>query len=135
MAEEQELLTFGGHLEVFRQMVFRVLGVAGIIAIVIFSFKDITWQVLMAPSEWDFCTYRWIESAMNAMGFEFRFDEFYVNLIATDLSSQFMTHYLVLRLIFYMNYSASYRQHFTRTSVGIRCKWQASSMCYLFSAC
>jgi len=85
-------MTFGGHLEVFRQMVFRVLGVAGIIAIVIFSFKDITWQVLMAPSEWDFCTYRWIESAMNAMGFEFRFDEFYVNLIATDLSSQFMTH-------------------------------------------
>lgn len=85
-------MTFGGHLEVFRQMVFRILGVAGIIAIVIFSFKDITWQVLMAPSEWDFCTYRWIESAMNAMGFEFRFDEFYVNLIATDLSSQFMTH-------------------------------------------
>ena len=85
-------MTFGGHLEVFRQMVFRILGVAGIIAIVIFSFKDITWQVLMAPSEWDFCTYRWIESAMHAMGFEFRFDEFYVNLIATDLSSQFMTH-------------------------------------------
>lgn len=85
-------MTFGGHLEVFRQMVFRILGVAGIIAIVIFSFKDITWQVLMAPSEWDFCTYRWIESAMNAMGFEFRFDDFYVNLIATDLSSQFMTH-------------------------------------------
>jgi len=90
--DDGNLMTFGGHLEVFRQMVFRVLGVAGIIAIVIFSFKDITWQVLMAPSEWDFCTYRWIESAMNAMGFEFRFDEFYVNLIATDLSSQFMTH-------------------------------------------
>ncbi len=90
--DDGNLMTFGGHLEVFRQMVFRILGVAGIIAIVIFSFKDITWQVLMAPSEWDFCTYRWIESAMNAMGFEFRFDEFYVNLIATDLSSQFMTH-------------------------------------------
>lgn len=90
--DDGNLMTFGGHLEVFRQMVFRILGVAGIIAIVIFSFKDITWQVLMAPSEWDFCTYRWIESAMHAMGFEFRFDEFYVNLIATDLSSQFMTH-------------------------------------------
>lgn len=90
--DDGNLMTFGGHLEVFRQMVFRILGVAVIIAIVIFSFKDITWQVLMAPSEWDFCTYRWIESAMHAMGFEFRFDEFYVNLIATDLSSQFMTH-------------------------------------------
>ena len=26
------LLTFGGHLEVFRQMLFRILGVAAVIA-------------------------------------------------------------------------------------------------------
>ena len=46
----------------------------------------------MAPSEWDFCTYRWLEAAMQAMGIDFRFDEFHVQMIATDLSSQFMTH-------------------------------------------
>lgn len=51
-----------------------------------------TWDILMAPSEWDFCTYRWLETAMQAMGIDFHFNEFHVNLIATDLSSQFMTH-------------------------------------------
>ena len=87
-----ELLTFGGHLEVLRQMLFRILGVAAVIAVVVFCFKDATWRLLLAPSEWDFCTYRWLEWAMQAMGFDFRFEEFHVSMIATDLSSQFMTH-------------------------------------------
>ena len=86
------LLTFGGHLEVFRQMLFRILGAIGLIAVVVFCFKDITWSILMAPSEWNFCTYRWLEAAMQAIGIEFRFEEFNVQMIATDLSSQFMTH-------------------------------------------
>ena len=86
-------LTFGGHLEVLRQMLFRILGVAGILAVVVFCFKDVTWHLLLAPSEWDFCTYQWIESTMRSFGFaDFHFDEFHVDLIATDLSSQFMTH-------------------------------------------
>lgn len=90
--EDGDLLTFGGHLEVFRQMLFRILGVAAVIAIVVFCCKDMTWNILMAPSEWDFCTYRWLETAMQAMGVDFHFNEFHVSLIATDLSSQFMTH-------------------------------------------
>jgi len=73
-------------------MLFRILGVAAVIAVVVFCFKDITWRLLLAPSEWDFCTYRWLEMAMQAMGFGFRFEEFHVQMIATDLSSQFMTH-------------------------------------------
>ena len=86
------LMTTGGHLEVLRQMLFRILGVAGATAIVVFCFKNTTWRLLLAPSEWNFCTYRWIESAMQLIGFNFHFNEFHVNLIATDLSSQFMTH-------------------------------------------
>ena len=73
-------------------MLFRILGVAGVIAVVVFCFKDITWSILMAPSEWDFCTYRWLETAMQAIGIDFHFEEFNVQMIATDLSSQFMTH-------------------------------------------
>lgn len=76
----------------FRQMLFRILGVAGGIAAVIFCFKDITWCVLMAPSEWDFCTYLWLEKVMQTIGIDFHFNEFHVDMIATDLSSQFMTH-------------------------------------------
>lgn len=91
-ASNGELLTFGGHLEVLRQMLFRILAVAGVIAVVVFCFKDYTWKMLMAPSQWDFCTYRWIERMIQAMGFDFHFQPFEVNMIATDLSSQFMKH-------------------------------------------
>ena len=88
-----DMLTFGGHLEVLRQMLFRILGVTGVIAAVVFCFKDITWQLLLAPSEWNFVTYRRIEQLAHCIGFaDFSFKEYYVDLIATDLSSQFMMH-------------------------------------------
>lgn len=89
----QDLLTFGGHLEVLRRMLFRIITVAGCLAIITFCLKDLTWQLLLAPSEWDFVTYRWIERGIQAMGFsDFHFEKYHVDLIATDLSSQFMTH-------------------------------------------
>lgn len=89
----QDLLTFGGHLEVLRRMLFRIIAVTGCLAIITFCLKDLTWQLLLAPSEWDFVTYRWIERSIQAMGFsDFHFEKYHVDLIATDLSSQFMTH-------------------------------------------
>lgn len=86
------MLTFGGHLEVLRRMLFRIIAVAGMLAIVIFCFKDVTWKLLLAPSEYTFVTYRWIEDVASLVGFDFHFEPFSVDLIATDLSSQFMTH-------------------------------------------
>ena len=88
----QDMMTFGGHLEVLRRMLFRIIAVSGVFAITIFCFKDITWKVLLAPSEYTFATYRWIEYVASALGFDFHFEQFSVDLIATDLSSQFMTH-------------------------------------------
>lgn len=73
-------------------MLFRILAVVGGIAVVVFCFKDITWQLLLAPSEYDFCTYRWIERCIQSIGYDFHFQEFHVDMIATDLSSQFMRH-------------------------------------------
>lgn len=87
------LMTFGGHLEVLRKVLFRVLGVSCTAAVIVFCMKDITWRVLLAPSEWNFVTYSWIERLANAVGMDnFHFPKFYVKLIATDLTSQFMTH-------------------------------------------
>lgn len=85
-------LTFGGHLEVLRRMLFRILGVTAIIAFVMFAIKDAAWSILLAPSKWDFVTYRYIEQALQWMGIGFHFEKFDIDLIATDLSSQFMTH-------------------------------------------
>lgn len=85
-------LTFGGHLEALRQMLFRILAAVTAFAIIIFCFKDWTFKVLMAPSQWDFVTYRYIERFLHWMGSDFTFNEYHINLIATELSSQFMTH-------------------------------------------
>lgn len=91
--ENDGLLTFGGHLEVLRRIIFRILGVSCVLSVVVFCFKDITWELLLAPSEWTFVTYTWAEKIMNLCGVQdFHFEEFHVKLIATDLTSQFMTH-------------------------------------------
>jgi len=86
------LLTFGGHLEVLRQMLFRIIAVVMVLAIAIFCFKDKTFELLLAPSQWDFVTYRYIEKFLHYLGSNFTFNQFHINLIATELSSQFMTH-------------------------------------------
>lgn len=85
-------LTFGEHLELFRKMIFRIASVAIAFAVAIFCCKTIVWKWLMAPSEYDFCTYRWIEQFLRACGTDFAFEPFHVKMIATELSSQFMTH-------------------------------------------
>lgn len=89
---DPNLLTFGGHLEMLRRMLFRIIAVVMVLAVVIFCLKDWTFETLMAPSQWDFVTYRYIEKFLHRLGSSFTFSEYHVNLIATELSSQFMTH-------------------------------------------
>lgn len=89
---DPNLLTFGGHLEVLRRMLFRIIAVVMVLAIAVFCFKDKTFELLLAPSQWDFVTYRYIESFLHKLGSNFTFNQFHINLIATELSSQFMTH-------------------------------------------
>lgn len=93
MSEDKNMLTFGGHLEVLRQMLFRILAITSVLAIIVFCFKSLTWQILLAPSEYDFTTYRVIEQLFHRLGYlDFHFEEYHVDLIATELSSQFMQH-------------------------------------------
>ena len=92
MSDENQMMTFGGHLEVLRRMLFRVLIVTAAFACAIFCFKDTTFDLLLAPSKSDFILYRWIEQFLAMLGSDFHFAPFEVDLIATDLSSQFMTH-------------------------------------------
>ena len=85
-------MTFGEHLEVLRKMLFRILFVTFVLATAIFCFKEKTFDILLAPSSWNFITFRGIESLCNLIGWEFHFNEYHINMIATELSSQFMTH-------------------------------------------
>lgn len=90
--DNQKLMTFGGHLEVLRRMLFRIIAIAGSFAIIIFCCKETVWSILLAPSNYNFTTYTIIEKIVSSCGFDFHFEEFHVDLITTDLSSQFMSH-------------------------------------------
>ncbi len=87
-----ELMTFGGHLEVLRRMLMRIAAVALVLAVVVFCFKQATFTILLAPSSSDFVTYRAIERLCAWAGWNFHFAPWDVELINTELSSQFMTH-------------------------------------------
>ena len=83
---DANLMTFGGHLEVLRRMLFRIIVVAGTLSIIVFTCKETIWRILLAPSEYSFTTYTLIENAASLCGYNFHFEKFHVDLIATDLS-------------------------------------------------
>ena len=86
------MMTFGGHLEVLRKMLFRIIAVALVFAVAIFCFRQTTFDILLAPGSSDFATYRGIESLCAWLGIDFHFEPFKITLINTELSNQFMTH-------------------------------------------
>ena len=88
----QELLTMGGHLEVLRKMLFRILFVALFLAIVIFVFREQTFRIILAPRDSNFVFYRGVEWLLQALGINYHFEAFNIELISTDLSAQFMLH-------------------------------------------
>ena len=92
MDERRGYLTYDGHLGVLRGMLLRIAVVTMCIAAVVFVFKEETFAMLLAPSECDFVTYRWIRDFVHIFDASFELGEYHVDLIATDLSSQFMTH-------------------------------------------
>lgn len=89
------LLTYGGHLDVLRKMLFRILCVVVVFAVIIFCFKKEVFAILLAPHDSDFCTFRFIETVVNNLGCDFNFSEYQIPIISTELSSQFMTHITV----------------------------------------
>lgn len=89
------LMTTGGHLEVLRKMLFRIILVILILAIIIFCFKKETFTLLLAPKNSDFATFTFIESLLAKLNIQSHFADIDVSLISTELSSQFMTHIFV----------------------------------------
>ena len=89
---EESRMSFGDHLEVFRKMLLRVLSIMTVCATVIFCFKDLTFAILLAPRNNNFITFRCIEKIISIFGGNFTFDQYNIQLISTELSSQFMVH-------------------------------------------
>ena len=86
------LMTFGGHLDVMRRMFFRILAITFVVGVAVFCCKETVFKLLLAPCNSGFVTYRFIERLAEIAGFNYRFEPFRVQLINTELSSQFMLH-------------------------------------------
>lgn len=90
--QDSAMMSMGGHLEVLRSMLMRVLAVAGALAVAIFCLKGKVFALLLAPDSNRFITFRLLERAARSAGWDFHFQNYDIKLISTELSSQFMIH-------------------------------------------
>lgn len=88
----QAMMTTGEHLDVMRKMLFRIMLVIIILATLVFVFRKQTFGIILAPRNSSFVFYRGIEWLLQIVGIDYHFNSFSVDLISTDLSSQFMLH-------------------------------------------
>lgn len=90
MSHESDNLTFWDHLDELRGTLLRILGVTVLFGIVAFCFKDILFEVVLAPTQSDFVTYRLVERLGSI--FASTTEEFSISLINIALAQQFLTH-------------------------------------------
>lgn len=79
--EHPQVASFWDHLDELRTRILRCLAVVALVGIVAFSFKELLFDIVLAPRSSDFVTYR-------LMGVE----PFSVGLMNTGLTEQFMIH-------------------------------------------
>lgn len=93
MDNNEKNLTFWEHLDVLRGVLIRIIIVTVAIAIIAFLCKDELFKLLLAPKEPDFFIYqlfgywgkKWNIPSMIP-------GDFYIQLVSTQLTSQFMAH-------------------------------------------
>ncbi len=83
---------FGEHLAVFRKSIIQILIVVCVLSAVIFIFKETVFNILLAPKNSEFITYRYLSDLADALNMPIGNDSFNVRLINTDISAQFMIH-------------------------------------------
>lgn len=91
MGEKEQ--TFWDHLDELRKVIFRVFIVVALITTITFLFKDTLFSVVLAPSKSDFALYRffcWLGEVLSMPSL--CPGAFHVDLISTQLTSQFMIH-------------------------------------------
>lgn len=89
---KDHLMSVGGHLEVLRRMLMRILSVAASLSVMAFCMKKQVFEILLAPDSNEFISFRVIEQIASAIGWGFKFQPYDIKLISTELSSQFMIH-------------------------------------------
>lgn len=91
MADQE--LTFWDHLDELRRVLFRILIAVCFFTVIAFIGKDILFEIVLAPHRSDFILYRWLNQLATALSMpSLAPAEFHVELISTQLTSQFIIH-------------------------------------------
>lgn len=99
MSGESPKMTFWEHLDELREVLIRIVIALTVVTLAMFCFKDILFDIVLAPSRSDFILYRFIEKSAQTFGIQsITVSNFSVSLINTELTGQFMSH---LRVAFY----------------------------------
>lgn len=85
-------MTFWDHLDELRAVIIRSAVVVLLASIVAFIFKDTLFDIVLAPREDTFVTYRWLSALSSLSAAAPELDRFSVELINTGLAGQFMIH-------------------------------------------
>ena len=80
--------TFWEHLDELRAVILRSLCVVLVLAVVAFCLKEPLFDIVLAPKDSDFITYRWLGG-----------EAFSINLINTGLAEQFLIHMKVALMV------------------------------------
>lgn len=83
--------SFWDHLDELRSILLRISLVAILCGIVAFIFKDLLFDIVFAPKNDDFITYKWLDR-LGGIFSEHTDEGFAVSLINTGLAQQFVVH-------------------------------------------
>ena len=84
-------MTFWEHLEELRSIVLKAIALTMVFSIIAFFFKDELFQIVFAPKNANFITYRILNSCGNIFG-QSDSIAFHIRLINTGLAEQFVIH-------------------------------------------
>ena len=90
MSSEKEELTFWDHLDELRSTLVRIIGVTLLFGVAAFCFKSLLFDVVLAPTESNFATYRLLNYLASLTGATS--ESFSVELINISLAQQFIIH-------------------------------------------
>lgn len=90
MTPQTDKQSFWEHLDVLRTMIIKIIAVTIVCGIVAFIFKEQLFNIILAPQNNDFITYRLFDRIASLTGNQV--ESFTIQLINTGLAGQFIIH-------------------------------------------
>ena len=91
MGNNEQQMSFWEHLDVLRTVLLKILLVTVVCGMAAFLFKGQLFDIVLAPKDSGFITYRWMTCFAELLG-DASADVFDVQLINTGLAEQFLIH-------------------------------------------